>query len=62
MRMYEALKSTEEHRKLLAAMMALVWEALGLGLAYAQGQLGEKATWIGRDASTNLERQIVQGI
>ena len=30
-----------------AALMILVWEALGFKLAYAKGQLGQEVTWIG---------------
>ena len=31
-----AIKGTEEQRMLMAAMVVLVWEALGFGLAYAK--------------------------
>ena len=30
-----------------AALMVLVWEALGFKLAYAKGQLAQEVTWIG---------------
>ena len=38
---------TEDERRLLAAMMMLVWAALGFKLAFAKGQLGTKISWIG---------------
>ena len=42
-----ALWGTEEERKVNAATMVLVWEALEFGLAYAKRQLADKVTCIG---------------
>ena len=42
-----ALRGTLEEIRLNAAVMILVWEALGFRLAYAKGQIGSKVTWIG---------------
>ena len=42
-----ALRGSEQVRQINAAIMVLVWEALGFGLAYAKGQLGSTVTWIG---------------
>ena len=42
-----ALHGTERLRKRNAALMVLVWEALGSKLAYAKGQLSNEATWNG---------------
>ena len=42
-----ALHGTAAERKRNAALMILVWEALGFKLAYSKGQLGEEVTWIG---------------
>ena len=42
-----ALLGTELVRKRNAALMVLVWEALGFKLAYAKGQLAQEVTWIG---------------
>ena len=41
-----ALHGTEAERRHSAALMILVWEALGFKLAYSKGQLGGEATWI----------------
>ena len=41
------LRGSEKVRQINAAIMVLVWEALGFGLAYAKGQLGTTVTWIG---------------
>lgn len=35
-----ALRGTDEPRRLFAAIMILVWEAMGFGLAFARGQPG----------------------
>ena len=42
-----ALVGTTRVRMRNAALMVLVWEALGFKLAYAKGQLGQEVTWIG---------------
>jgi len=42
-----ALVGTALVRRRNAALMVLVWEALGFKLAYAKGQLGQEVTWIG---------------
>ena len=42
-----ALCGTLEDIRLNAAVVILVWEALGFRLAYAKGQIGSKVTWIG---------------
>jgi len=42
-----ALRGSEEDRKLNAAIMALVWSALGFKLAFAKGQLNKTVSWIG---------------
>jgi len=41
------IRGTEDERNLIAAIIILVWEALGFGLAYPKGQLSHKVTWIG---------------
>ena len=41
------LRGTEEYRNRMTAVIILVWEALGFGLAYPKGQLAHKVTWIG---------------
>jgi len=42
-----ALMGTPAVRRRNAALMVLVWEALGFKLAYAKGQLDSEVTWIG---------------
>ena len=42
-----ALLGDEDERCLHAAIMVLVWSALGFKLAYAKGQLDQVVTWIG---------------
>ena len=42
-----ALRGSKEDRMVSAAMMVLVWEALGFKLAFAKGQLAQTVTWIG---------------
>ena len=42
-----ALVGTPAVRRRNAALMVLVWEALGFKLAYAKGQLGQEVTWTG---------------
>ena len=42
-----ALRGTWDEMRLNAAVMILVWEALGFRLAYAKGQIGPMVTWIG---------------
>ena len=41
------LRGTPEERNIMTAIIILVWEALGFGLAYPKGQLAQKVTWIG---------------
>ena len=41
------LRGTQQERAIMTAIIILVWEALGFGLAYSKGQLAQKATWIG---------------
>ena len=47
-----AMRGTEEDRMLHAAMLMLVWEALGFALAHTKGQLEESVTWIGGKLTT----------
>ena len=42
-----AIRGTDEERRAIAAMMMLVWCALGFKLAFAKGQLAKEVTWIG---------------
>ena len=42
-----ALRGDEEERRLNAAIVILVWSALGFKLAFAKGQLNKEVTWIG---------------
>ena len=42
-----ALHGAERARARNAALIVLVWEALGFKLAYAKGQLSDEVTWIG---------------
>ena len=42
-----ALRGTMEEVRMNAAIMILVWEALGFRLAYAKGQIDSKMAWIG---------------
>lgn len=42
-----ALRGSEQLRQKNAAIMVLVWEALGFRLAYSKGQLGSIVAWIG---------------
>ena len=42
-----ALRGDEELRRVNAAIMILVWEALGFGLAYFKGKLSSAVTCIG---------------
>ena len=42
-----ALLGTGQVRKRNAALMVLVWEALGFKLAYAEGQFAQEVAWIG---------------
>ena len=41
------LRGTQQERAIMTAIIILVWEALGFGLAYSKGQLAQKVTWIG---------------
>ena len=41
-----AMRGTDEDRMVYAAMLILVWEAVGFGLSYHKGQLNDLATWI----------------
>ena len=42
-----AISGTDEERWMLAALMIMVWVALGFKYAFAKDQLGKQATWIG---------------
>ena len=42
-----AIRGAPEDRKLKAAILIIVWAALGFKLAFAKGQMGKTVTWIG---------------
>ena len=42
-----AILATEAERRMMAALMVLVWTALGFKLAFAKGQHDRKVAWIG---------------
>ena len=50
-----ALRGNEEERQLNAAIMILVWSALGFKLAFAKGQLNREVTWIGGTITAEAE-------
>jgi hypothetical protein len=59
------LSGTPLERKLYAAVIVLVWEALGFGLAFKKGQFGKKVTWIGGTFSvdaTGITASVKQSI
>ena len=59
-----ALVGTTPVRRRNAALMVLVWEALGFKLAYAKGQLGNEVTWTGgtmRDVVPSSPSDLVMG-
>ena len=44
---FAALRGTNARKRLLAAVMILVWESMGCGLGYPKGQLNQTVHWIG---------------
>ena len=49
-----ALRGTIGESRVNHAVMILVWEALGFGLAYKKGQLDRKVVWIGGKITCEL--------
>jgi hypothetical protein len=54
-----AIKGSELRRKVVIAVITLVWEALGCQLAYAKGQRGNAADWIGGELDINIDEGIL---
>ena len=50
-----ALQGTDDQRRLSTALIILVWEALGFGLAYSKGQMDASVTWIGGTLTVEAE-------
>ena len=57
-----ALVGTPAIRRRNAALMILVWEAIGFKLAYAKGQLGQEVTWIGGTMRAESNGVMGQGV
>ena len=51
-----AKRGTPAERRLYAAILVLVWEAIGYKLAYAKSQLERIVTWIGGTLTINAKR------
>ena len=54
-----AIKGSETRRKIIIAVITLVWEALGCKLAYAKGQRGSGAEWIGGELDIDITNGIL---
>ena len=60
-----AMRGTDEDRMVYAAIMILVWEAVGFGLSYHKGQMEDSVTWIGATLTADaggVRAQIKQSI
>ena len=60
-----AMRGAGEDRMVYAAMMILVWEAVGFGLSYHKGQMEDSVTWIGATLTADaggVRAQIKQSI
>ena len=54
-----AIKGTETRRKVIIAVITLVWEALGCKLAYSKGQRGTAADWIGGELNIDYKNGLL---
>ncbi len=47
------IMGTNRRRKLIITVIMLVWQSLGLDLAFRKGQIAKDITWIGGDFFTS---------